>query len=192
MKWYAKTFALIIKGILFFLLPVILLFIVIEKAFIIIRKLIDPIKSHIPEDGIFGIGMVSLLSILLLLSISFIAGIWADNKKNKTIMPKLEEILSSFIPGYALIKTQTNEVFGDTNKNWKSVIVGENGEYKLGIEIERGDNGYSTVFFPDPADTKSGELKIIQSSKIKILDLSINKLSALIRKYGLGSASFIK
>ncbi|TPV35613.1 hypothetical protein FJ651_01500 [Paucihalobacter ruber] len=192
MKWYAKTFALIIKGILFFLLPIIILFIVIEKALIIIRKLIAPIKSHIPEDGIFGIGMVSLLSILLLLSISFIAGIWAENKKNKTIMPKLEEILSSFIPGYALIKTQTNEVFGDTNKNWKSVIVGDNGEYKLGIEIERNDNGYSTVFFPDPADTKSGELKIIQSSKIKILDLSINKLSALIRKYGLGSASFIK
>lgn len=191
MKWYTKLFALIVKGILFFLIPIIVLIVVIEKAFTIIRELLYPIKSHIPEDGIFGIGMVSLLSILLLLSISFIAGIWAENKKNETIMPKLEEILSSFIPGYALIKTQTNEVFGDTNKNWKSIIVGENGEYKLGIEIERDDNGYSTVFFPDPADTKSGELKIIKSSKIKTLDLSISKLSTLIKKYGLGSTSLI-
>jgi hypothetical protein len=68
-------------------------------------------------------------------------------------MPKLEEILSVFVPGYALIKTQTNEVFGDTNENGKSIIFGENDEYKLGIEIERNENGYSTVFFPDPADT---------------------------------------
>jgi uncharacterized membrane protein len=191
MKWYTKLFALIVKGILFFLIPIIVLIVVIEKAFTIIRELLYPIKSHIPEDGIFGIGMISLLSIFLLLGISFIAGLWAENKKNKTIMPKLEEILSTIIPGYALLKTQTNEAFGDTIENWKSVMVGENDEYKLGIEIERDDNGYSTVFFPDPADTKSGELKIIKSSKIKTLDLSISKLSTLIKKYGLGSTSLI-
>lgn len=191
MKWYTKLFALIVKGILFFLIPIIVLIVVIEKAFTIIRELLYPIKSHIPEDGIFGIGMISLLSIFLLLGISFIAGLWAENKKNKTIMPKLEEILSTIIPGYTLLKTQTNEAFGDTIENWKSVMVGENDEYKLGIEIERDDNGYSTVFFPDPADTKSGELKIIKSSKIKTLDLSISKLSTLIKKYGLGSTSLI-
>lgn len=184
-------FALIVKGTLFFLLPIILLIFVAEKAFIIIRGLLHPIKSHIPEDGFFGIGLVSLLSVLLLLVISLIAGIWAEKKKNKTIMPKLEELLANFIPGYALIKTQTNEVFGDAPKNWKSILVVDNDDYKIGIEIERNENGYSTVFFPDPADTKSGELKIIPSNKVKVLDLNINKLSALIKKYGLGSTSLI-
>jgi uncharacterized membrane protein len=191
MKWYTKLFALIVKGILFFLIPIIVLIVVIEKAFTIIRELLYPIKSHIPEDGIFGIGMISLLSIFLLLGISFIAGLWAENKKNKTIMPKLEEILSTIIPGYALLKTQTNEAFGDAPDNWKSILVVENEDYKIGIEIERNENGYSTVFFPDPADTKSGELKIIPSNKVEVLDISINKLSVLIKKYGLGSTSLI-
>lgn len=192
MKWYAKIWTVFLKGILFFLLPVILLVIVVEKALFIIQKIIYPIKSHLPEDGFFGIGLLSILSIFMLLSISFIAGIWADKRKIESMIPRLEEKLLVFIPGFALIKTQAKEAIGDTNDNWKSVIVGDNEDFKLGIEIERHVNGYSMVFFPDPLDGKSGELKLIDSNKIKNIDLTVNKLLAVIKQYGRGSTSFIK
>jgi hypothetical protein len=85
-----------------------------------------------------------------------------------------------------------NEVFGDLDSNCKSVLVGENDQWKFGIEIERNENGYSMVFFPDPPDAKSGELKMIKSDSIKILEVSMSSLSTVIKKYGSGSTSLIK
>jgi hypothetical protein len=85
-----------------------------------------------------------------------------------------------------------NEVFGDLDSKCKSVLVGENDQWKFGIEIERNENGYSMVFFPDPPDAKSGELKMIKSDSIKIIDVPMSSLTNLIKKYGLGATSLIK
>jgi hypothetical protein len=124
--------------------------------------------------------------------LTLIAGVWIEMKKVKTIIPFLEDKLLILIPGYTLLKSRVNEVLGDLDSNCKSVLVGENDEWKFGIEIERNENGYSMVFFPDPPDAKSGELKMIKSDLIKIIDVPLSNMTTLIKKYGLGSTSLIK
>jgi len=192
MVWYFKIWTLVLKGLLLFMLPLILVVIILEKAFSIIQKLIHPITTHLPQEGIFGAGMLPLLAIVILFFITISAGVWIEKKKVKTIIPFLEDKLLVLIPGYTLLKSRVNEVFGDLDSNCKSVLVGENDQWKFGIEIERNENGYSMVFFPDPPDAKSGELKMIKSDSIKILEVSMSSLSTVIKKYGLGSTSLIK
>lgn len=192
MVWYFKIWTLVLKGLLLFMLPLILVVIILEKAFSIIQKLIHPITTHLPQEGIFGAGMLPLLAIVILFFITLIAGVWIEKKKVKTIIPFLEDKLLVLIPGYTLLKSRVNEVFGDLDSKCKSVLVGENDQWKFGIEIERNENGYSMVFFPDPPDAKSGELKMIKSDSIKILEVSMSSLSTVIKKYGLGSTSLIK
>jgi len=190
--WYFKIWTLVLKGLLLFMLPLILVVIILEKAFFIIQKLIHPITTHLPQEGIFGAGMLPLLAIVILFFITISAGVWIEKKKVKTIIPFLEDKLLVLIPGYTLLKSRVNEVFGDLDSNCKSVLVGENDQWKFGIEIERNENGYSMVFFPDPPDAKSGELKMIKSDSIKILEVSMSSLSTVIKKYGSGSTSLIK
>lgn len=192
MKWYLKIWTLVLKGLLLFVLPLILVVFILEKAFLIIQKLIQPIITHLPQDGVFGIGLLTIFSLFVLFLLTLIAGVWIETKKVKTIIPFLEDKLLVLIPGYTLLKSRVNEVLGDENTNCKSVLVGENDQWKFGIEIERNENGYSMVFFPDPPDAKSGELKMIKSDAIKIINLPINSLTTLIKKYGLGSTSLMK
>ena len=192
MVWYFKIWTLVLKGLLLFMLPLILVVIILEKAFFIIQKLIHPITTHLPQEGIFGAGMLPLLAIVILFFITISAGVWIEKKKVKTIIPFLEDKLLVLIPGYTLLKSRVNEVFGDLDSKCKSVLVGENDQWKFGIEIERNENGYSMVFFPDPPDAKSGELKMIKSDSIKILEVSMSSLSTVIKKYGSGSTSLIK
>lgn len=192
MAWYFKIWTLVLKGLLLFMLPLIMVVFILEKAFSIIQKLIHPIESHLPQEGIFGIGMLSLLSIVILFFITLLAGVWIEKKKVKTIIPFLEDKLLVLIPGYTLLKSRVNEVIGDLDSKCKSVLVGENDQWKFGIEIERNENGYSMVFFPDPPDAKSGELKMIKSDSIKIIDVPMSSLTNLIKKYGLGATSLIK
>jgi uncharacterized membrane protein len=192
MTWYLKIWTLVLKGLLLFMLPLMLVIFILEKAFLIIQKLIQPILTHLPQNGFFGIGLLTLFSFFILFLLTLIAGVWIEMKKVKTIIPFLEDKLLILIPGYTLLKSRVNEVLGDLDSNCKSVLVGENDEWKFGIEIERNENGYSMVFFPDPPDAKSGELKMIKSDLIKIIDVPLSNMTTLIKKYGLGSTSLIK
>lgn len=98
MAWYFKIWTLVLKGLLLFMLPLIMVVFILEKAFSIIQKLVHPIEAHLPQEGIFGVGMLSLLSIVILFFITLIAGVWIEMKKSKTIIPFLEDKLLVLYP----------------------------------------------------------------------------------------------
>lgn len=89
------------------------------------------------------------------------------------------------------MRSRADEAVGEAADNWKAVLAGEDGDLKLGIEIEHQADGYCTVFFPDPPDAKSGEVRLIHSTKVQRLDIPASKLIAIARKYGHGSASIL-
>jgi uncharacterized membrane protein len=182
----------ILRGMVLFLLPLMLLFIILEKAIGIIKKLIHPIKEHLPEAGFFGIGMVSILSFVIFFIVSYLLGILVERRKKRSFILMLEEKILLLIPGYAMLKSRASEAFGVPDENWKSIIVGDKEEWKFGIEIERIENGYSVVFIPEPPDGKAGELKVVHTSKIKQIDVPVSKITNFIRKYGEGSSELIK
>ena len=145
MKWYSAAMKRILKGIILFLLPIMLIFFLMERAFKLIRSLVQPLKSFLPEGSIFGIGILTLLSLIVILLICYLAGMRAEQKNLKSLLPFFEDNLLVFIPGYTLIKSSTNEAMGETNMDWKSVLIGENEEYKFGLEVDRSPDGFSTV-----------------------------------------------
>lgn len=187
-----KSIERILKGIVLVIVPLTLLFFILLKTFDLIKKMIQPIKELLPAEGFFGLGMVSILAMLVLIIIGFIMGIWIESRKERSFIDVLEEKVLFLIPGYTMLKSSANDALGATNENWKSVVVGDDDEWKFGIEIERLENGYSMVFFPEPPDAKAGELKMVQTLKIKELNIPIAKITALIKKYGQGSGELIK
>lgn len=190
MKWYKILLKRIVKGTILFLLPIMLILFLVERAVTLVRKIILPIESHLPVDRIFGIGMITFLALLLILLICYLAGWRAERKNLKSFLPFFEENILVFIPGYSILKSTANDAIGDKGEGWLSVMVGdENGDWKFGIEVEKHADGNSTVFFPEPPDAKAGEIKIINSSKLKHLDISSSKMVTIVRKYGHGSAS---
>jgi uncharacterized membrane protein len=178
----------IVKGMVLFLLPVVLVILIVEKAIMVIRALIQPLRGILPEDGIFGIGMITLVSVGLIILICYIAGRHAEKKNLKSILPFLEDNLLVFIPGYTLIKSSAGETLGDQDVEWKAVMIEDENAWKYGIEVDRS-KGLSTIFFPEPPDAKSGELKVLPSTEVKKLNIPASTLIAIIRKYGHGASS---
>lgn len=182
----------ILRGMVLFLLPIMLLFIILEKAIGIIKKLIQPIKAHLPDVGFFGIGMVSVLSVVILFVVSYLLGILVERRKKRSFILMLEEKILLLIPGYPMLKSRASETFGVPSENWKSIIIGDKDEWKFAIEIERIENGYSVVFIPEPPDGKAGELKVVHTNTIKEIDIPVSKITNFTRKYGQGSSDLIK
>jgi hypothetical protein len=168
-----------------------LVLILLKKAATLVQGLLHPLKAAFPEDSPFGIGMITFLSFLIIAFISYLAGWRAEKKKLKSFLPFVEDNILVLIPGYTLLRSRADEAVGEAADNWKAVLAGEEGDLKLGIEIEHQADGYCTVFFPDPPDAKSGEVRLIHSTKVQRLDIPASKLIAIARKYGHGSASIL-
>lgn len=192
MKWYSIALHRTLKGAILFLLPVMLMLFLLKKAVVLVQGIISPLKSHLPEERFFGIGMVTLLTFVLIFAICYLAGWRAEKKNLKSFLPFFENNILVLIPGYTLLKSSANEAIGDEAENWKAVLAGEEGDWKFGIEVEKHPDGYSTVFFPEPPDGKAGEIKLIHSSKLKHVNMPASKLITITRKYGHGSELLAK
>jgi hypothetical protein len=189
MKWYLIAIKRILKGIVTFLLPITLILFLLEKAFVLVRGLIQSIWASLPEKGLFGFGLLPLASAVVILLICYFAGRRAEQKKLRSFLPFVEDNLLVFIPGYTLLKSQAYEALGDTEEGWNSVLIGDDDGWKFGIEVEQHADGYSTVFFPEPPDAKAGEVRLFRSSALKRISIPASKLIAMTRRYGYGSAS---
>jgi len=192
MKWYRKALKKIFAGIIFFLLPVVLLLFIFKKAITIVQGLILPIKSHLPTETILGIGVLTLISVLIILLICYLAGMLAESRYVKSFIAFLEDNLFVFIPGYAMMKSSASEAIGNTDDEWIAVAISDNDDWKLGIAVDWQPDGYCIIFFPEPPDAKSGEMKLIHESKLKKLDIPVSKLINIVRKYGQGASILVK
>ena len=191
MKWYQAILKKILRGIILFLFPLILLLFILGKALGLVKGLIQPILNRLPEERILGVGMATLVSIAFVLLICYLAGYLVERKSIRKWIVKLEDNLLIYIPGYSMIKSNLGETIGDKGSNWQTVLIEEDDDWKIGIRMDRQPNGYCTVFFPEPPDAKSGEIKIVHESKIKPLDLPAGSLVKMVRKYGVGISSAV-
>ncbi len=181
----------ILKGIVLFLLPLTLLTYLFKRGIDVMAKVVEPIKDHLPEHQIFGIGMVTLLSIFLLLLICYVFGWLVEKSRTRFYLDKVDNLLASIIPGYAMMKTTATDVIGTEDKEWRVVLMGEEDDWKMGVEVGKQEGEYCVIFFPEPPDAKAGEVKLIHQSKIKYSDLPVNQLFLIIKKYGAGATALL-
>ncbi|MDM9631562.1 hypothetical protein [Robiginitalea aurantiaca] len=180
-----------ITGGILFLLPLIILYFIFEKAYSILEVISAPISAKISES-ILGFDGSALITILLLIFICFAAGLLFRAEKIKKVVQKLEERVLIFIPGYSLIKSITADSLGEEIENKLIPIRIEDGEnWLLGFLIEEGKT-HSTVFLPDAPRYDAGEIRIMPSTSVVKLDISANKYTKVIKSYGVGAINWVE
>ena len=191
MKWHFTIMKQILSGFIFLLLPVTLMFFVLREAISLIKILIRPLKKVLPNEEVLGIGMLTLISILLILLICYVAGALVENKLIRSIIQKLEDKVLVFIPGYSMLIQRAGDIVSDS-EDLRVILLNEDNEWRPGIEVDRNENGFSSIFFPGPPAGRTGFLKIVHHSKFKVLDISIGELMKVVRRYGKGSSFWVK
>lgn len=184
--WYKNILNKIFNGLLLFLFPIMVIIFVIEKAIEITSVIITPFKHLFPTQKVFGIGIISLFIFSLILFICYLVGAIATHKKVEPILNTLDEVLSTMIPTYHIIKTKANDTAINNEENWKSILVADNNDWIIAFEIDEQSNNHSIVYFPSLPDSKIGKIKIIEKSKIKYLNVPVKSILNSLKKYGKG------
>lgn len=191
MKHFINVISTLIKGGLFFLLPIILLIILLERAI----KLIQPLSYYvettlgIEENRILTPFVVSLFLVLLL---CLIAGYIAQKGLGKKMVEWIEDHILVLFPGYKLMKTTFEQRAGIAqNHNFPVVLVPIDG-WMMAFLVEELENEKVLVFVPGSPETWSGSLIIFDKSKIKKTDLTQHEVHKIGRSLGISSFETLK
>jgi uncharacterized membrane protein len=137
-----------------FLLPAALVLFISSYALRLARRLAEPISNslHLDQLGnLAGIGTATILSVLALVLISFLAGIVARTAIGGGISRWLETSLLARLPHYQLIKSMAEGLAHiESASGLKPTLVSIEDGWQMGYLLERLENDWVAVFYRKP------------------------------------------
>jgi uncharacterized membrane protein len=193
MREFLKT---TIIGGLFFLLPVALIVFILGYAVTTVTKFLQPVSRSLGLDqlagDIGGIGAATLTALLLLVLMSFVAGIVARTNLGAHITGWLEDKLQGF-PQYRLVKGMAQGlVHVETASDLQPALVAMEGGWQLGYLLEQLENGWVAVFLPQAPSAVSGNVMYLAADRVRPLGITMVQATAIMNSIGVGSAQALR
>lgn len=186
---FART--TLVGGILF-LLPVIVLVIILDKALAISHKIVAPLAAHIPMKSAIGLETPKLLAIALLILFCFLAGFLARTVIAQKIINWLETTVLSNVPGYEFFKSLGANLLAAENQPVYPVVLARIGDvWQIALLMERLEHGHLAVYVPGVPHPQSGSLYYLSEDRVKVLDLPPTPVLKCLKRYGLGSNALL-
>lgn len=181
----------LLGGVLF-LIPLVIIVIVLHKAYDIMLLLAKPVQQIIPADAVVGVPVIDVLAILIMIVICLLVGIFAKSKPAMAFYAKIDGIWLELLPGYAWTKTVIGNLTGAENlAQFKPVIVRLDDQRQLAFELERAADGSVVVFFPGSPDPRSGAVAYVSPDRIEETSATFLEINKSLKHMGRGAAGFL-
>ena len=188
MKEFLKT--TIVGGALF-LLPLGLVLFILGYALRLATSVAQPISEalHLDQLGdLAGIGITTVVGVLLLVLLSFAAGIVARTSIGGRISGWFEGSLLSALPQYQMMKSMAEglaQIEGDTGIT-PALINIEDG-WQIGYMLEVLENGWLAVFLPQAPTPMSGNVMYLEADRVRPLSITMVQAMGIVKRIGVGS-----
>jgi uncharacterized membrane protein len=180
-------------GGIFFIVPLVLLGIILVKAFDIINKLTEPLLKPFARAQVANELLQNVVGIILLLLICLLAGLFAGTKTARKMITYLERGVLQYIPGYMLIKTMAENAVGlDSHDELKVALIRTDSGWQLGFIVDKVNDSLFVVFAPDAPNTLSGSVYYVEIENMRHIDITQKEARQCIRKLGLGSGQLFR
>jgi uncharacterized membrane protein len=173
-------------------LPVVLLLIVLGHAMQLAGRVARPIAGVLP-DALVGAGLVTALAALVLVLVSFLAGLVARTRAGRRMMRGFESSLLGAVPQYQLVKSVAEGLAQVENaEGVKPALISIEGGWQIGYLLEPLENGWVTVFLPQAPTPMSGNVMYLKAERVRPLDISMAKAMAIVKRVGAGSGAALR
>ena len=193
MKNFLK--ATLIGGLLF-LLPAMLIAFLLGSAVRMATKVSQPVSNMLELDrlgSVGGMGAATLLAIVVLVVVSFAAGVVARTRPGRSLSQWFEDSLLSSLPQYRLVKSVAEGMMHlETSTALKPALVSIEEGWQIGYELERLDNGWVAVFLPQAPTPMSGNVMYFPEARVRPLGITLVQAMAVVKKIGVGSGDALR
>jgi uncharacterized membrane protein len=179
-------------GGLVFLIPLVLVAVLLGKAFQLMMLVARPLDEWIPVDSVGGIALANLLAALTIVFCCFLAGLAARSALGRAAFQSLDSKLLLILPGYAFIRGMTAGMGEQEERGTLTPVLARfDDSSQVGFEVERLEGGLVAVYLPGAPDPWSGSLVYMTEDRIRALDVDLTTAAKAIRRLGHGSGQII-
>ncbi|WP_455805407.1 hypothetical protein [Pseudomonas fluorescens] len=183
-----KFFKTTVLGGLIFILPLVLIFVLIEKAIHLLRGPVQKLLPMFSGYDIAGVTLLSLATLAGLILLCFLAGLLAKTTAASRVVDAIENKVLGNLPGYQLVKDAASRMAGLENDDGSKVgLIAEGEGWRVCLVLESVGE-FLTIYMPDggPAGGTAGEVRLIPASHVIITELTWLTLLTNLRRGGRG------
>jgi len=190
LKEFLKT---TIIGATSFLLPAALILFILSYALRLVKRLAAPISHSLKLDqlgDLAGIGAATVLSILVLVLISFVAGIVVRTAIGGRLTRWSETSLLGRLPHYQLIKSMAEGLAHiESASGLKPALVSIEDGWQIGYLLEQLENDWVAVFLPQAPTPMSGNIMYFPANRMRPLGITMVQAMSIVKAIGIGSGA---
>jgi uncharacterized membrane protein len=177
----------VIAGVLI-VVPVYLAVLLLLKGMKSVVGLVRPVALLLPDS----VPAETFLSLLLVLMVCFLVGVAVRARRGRVVMERIERTFFERIPGYALIRSLTQQMAGTSRENvWKPALFESDEGLLPAFIIEELDDGRYTIFVPSIPTPLAGSVYILDRKRVHPVDVPFTDALKTISKWGYGSKNLV-
>lgn len=181
-----------ILGGAFFLMPIVVLAYLLNKAFGFARRGLKPVAKVIPDQLVSGTTMETILAVGLIVLLCFLAGLFARTLMAQKFASKLESAMLSKVPAYDYLKQAGSSMMGLGEMAEHPVVLAQLGDvWRLGVQTDIVQDGLAAVFIPNSPNTFSGSVFFVARDRVQRLDVSLARALRCLERCGVGGGSLL-
>jgi uncharacterized membrane protein len=170
------------------IVPVYLAILLLLKAMGSVAGLVKPIAAVLPD----WLPAVNLVALLFVLVICLVIGMIVQTPFGRSVRERVERSFFERIPGYALLRSLTQQLAGESRENiWKPALAEIEEALVPAFIIEDFDDGRYAVFVPSVPTPLAGAVYILESNRVHPIDVPFTQALSVIAHWGQGSKELI-
>jgi uncharacterized membrane protein len=184
-----------ILGGLLVLLPLLLSWGLLAKAFDIIVKMATPVVHLLPRSILVEAPRLKeLVAVVVLVTVSFIFGMLLRASFFRNVINLMESHTLGRFPVYAALKGLVSEAFQPESAGGfkPAMLLLAEGMQRPAYVIEDHGDGNLTVFLPSAPGAFSGMVHVVSRDRVVFLDVKLIELIQSIARYGVGQRDLLK
>jgi uncharacterized membrane protein len=192
MKAISQFVRTTILGGAFFLMPIVVLAYLLNKAFDFARRGLKPVATVIPDQLVSGTTKETILAVGLIVLLCFLAGLFARTLMAQKFTSKLESAMLSKVPAYDYLKQAGSSMMGLGEMAEHPVVLAQLGDaWRLGVQTDIVQGGLAAVFIPNSPNTFSGSVFFVARDRVQRLDVPLAGALRCLERCGVGGGSLL-
>ena len=179
----------ILGGVLF-LTPIVVLGVILNKAYKAVGQVTQPVIDRIPTEVASRAAASAILASLVLAFVCFFAGLFARTLWAQQLVNGLESSVLSKVPGYEYLKQAGASVLGAGEMEDHPVVLAQlGGAWRIGVQTDVVGGGLVAVFVPNSPNPSSGGVFLVAADRVRPAGVSLAAAMGALRRCGTGTGA---
>jgi uncharacterized membrane protein len=173
---------------LLIVVPAYLAVLLLLKGMKSVANLVSPFAKLLPA----WVPAEEFLSLLLVLAIFVVIGASVGTRMGERVRDRIEKTLLERIPGYALLRSLTQQVAGQSREStWKPALFQSDEALVPAFIIEELEDGRYTVFVPSIPTPFAGAVYILDRQRVHPVDVPFTDAVKVVSRWGSGAKDLV-